>query len=88
MEIRRDYNETVTLFTDKDLLHTGENERGNVERRIEKDAMNIRKVCAKYIGSISPWLPTKPVINIDNFYLNTDRKLGWCVNPKVSKKNN
>ena len=54
-----------------------------VETQIQKDAVNIQKVCAKYRGSIAPWLPIKSQIHVKNFYLDQNRKLGWCVNPKV-----
>ena len=55
-----------------------------IEKRIEKDAINKQKVCAKYLGSINPWLPVKPKLNVYYYYLDRMRKLGWCVNAKVS----
>ena len=55
-----------------------------IEQRIEKDAFMKRKVCAKYLGSENPWLPVKPQLNVHYYYLDTNKKLGWCVNAKVS----
>ena len=56
----------------------------SIERRIENDALHQRKICAKYLGSQSPLLPVKPNMNVNNFYVDKYKKLGWCVNPKVS----
>lgn len=82
-----DYNETVVSSTSKDLLLKEEAERAKIERRIQRDATNIQKVCAKYLGSVTPWLPIKSDINVKNFYRDKDRNLAWCVIPKVSHKN-
>ena len=87
MELKRnDHNERVTSFKYQDLLLKEETEIVNIERRIQTDAINIEKVCATYLGSIDTWFPIKPGININNFYLDKDTHLGWCVNPKVSHK--
>ena len=51
---------------------------------VEQDVINKRKVCAKFLGSINPWLPVKPGIDVLNYYIDKHKKLGWCVNPKVS----
>ena len=88
MQLRRKYyNETVTLYTDQGRFFE-KYETEKVERRNQADITNIQKVCAKYLGSINPWLPTKSKININNFYLDRGRSLGWCFNPKVSHKHN
>lgn len=55
-----------------------------IRKRIEKDNMNIRKVCAKHLGSVNPWLPVKPHLNVYYYFLDKVKKLGWCVNAKVS----
>ena len=56
----------------------------NIKTRIEKDTINKRKVCAKYQGSTNPWLPVKSPLNVKHYYLDQSKKLGWCVNAKVS----
>ena len=56
----------------------------SIKERIKEDAKNQRKVCAKYLGSTNPWLPVKPHLNVQNYYLDTGKKRGWCVTPKVS----
>jgi len=55
----------------------------DVRNMVKQDAMNKRRVCAKYIGSINPWLPVKPGLDVYNYYMDKSKKLGWCVNPKV-----
>ena len=55
----------------------------DIRERIEKDNMNIRRVCAKHLGSRDPWLPVKPHLNVYYYYLDRFKKLGWCVNAKV-----
>ena len=56
----------------------------DIRERIKRDNSNIRKVCAKYLGSRNPWLPVKPNLNVYYYYLDKSKKLGWCVNAKVS----
>ena len=56
----------------------------NITERIKEYKINQEKVCAKHLGSISPWLPVKPHLNIQYYYLDKTKKLGWCVNAKVS----
>jgi hypothetical protein len=60
----------------------------NIKQRIEEYAINQRKVCAKYLGSANPWLPVKPHLNVQYYYLDNSKKLGWCVNAKVSHDSN
>ena len=60
----------------------------NIKKRIEQYAINQRKVCAKYLGSTNPWLPVKPHTNVQYYYLDKSKKLGWCVNAKVSHDSN
>ena len=55
-----------------------------IHERIKRDNLNKRKVCAKYLGSPNPWLPVKPNLNVYYYYLDKVKKLGWCVNAKVS----
>ena len=50
-----------------------------------QDAKSIQKTCAKYFGSVHPWLPVKSNINtIKYYYFDRTKKLGWCVNAKVN----
>ena len=55
-----------------------------IEERIMKDKANILKICNKYRGSKRQKLEYPAKIQANNFYINEDRKLGWCVNAKVS----
>lgn len=55
-----------------------------IHHRIKKDNINIRKVCAKHLGSRNPWLPIKPNLNVNYYFLDKLKRLGWCVNAKVS----
>ena len=55
----------------------------NIKRRILSDKNKIEKVCAKYIGSHDPWLPVQPVKNVQHYYIDNDKKRGYCVNAKV-----
>ena len=59
----------------------------DVEVRKQNDAINIKKICAKYLRSVNPWLPINPQMPLNkwNYYLDKSRKIGWCFNPKVSK---
>ena len=55
----------------------------SIKQRVKQYTINQRKVCAKYLGSTIPWLPVKPRLNIQYYYLDKTKKLGWCVNAKV-----
>ena len=85
--IERYYDEIVMLNTGKDLSPK-KFPNDEIQKRIQADSVNIQKICTKYRGSIKPWLPVKSQINVENFYLDRERKIGWCLNPKVSPKNN
>ena len=56
----------------------------NIKETVKQYKINQEKVCAKHLGSISPWLPVKPHLNTQYYYLDQTNKLGWCVNAKVS----
>ena len=74
-------------FTYKELLSQEHRKNMNdIETRIQNDNINIQRVCAKYLGSAKPYLPIKPKITVENYYLDNKTKLGWCVNPKVSER--
>ena len=60
----------------------------DIRNMVKQDAMNKRRVCAKYLGSINPWLPVKPGLDVYNYFMDKSKKLGWCVNPKVSTHSN
>ena len=54
-----------------------------IKRRILSDNYKIEKVCAKYLGSHDPWLPVQPVKNVQHYYIDNDKKRGYCLNAKV-----
>ena len=56
-----------------------------IRSRTRKDLEKIREVCAKYKGSLDPWLPNTPppFLNTQNYKLDDEKKLGWCLNAKV-----
>ena len=41
-------------------------------------------MCAKYLGSIDPWLPVSPQRNVQFYYIDQNKKRGYCVNAKVA----
>ena len=58
----------------------------NTKQRIVKDKQLIEKTCARYLGSLDPWLPVTPPKNgICGmcYYIDEDNKRGYCVNAKV-----
>ena len=69
-------------FAENVILPMEENKKAYIERRVQNLATNVQKICAKYLLSAQARLPK----NVDNFYLDKDRKLGWCVNAKVSQR--
>lgn len=55
----------------------------NIRKRVISDKNKIEKTCAKYLGIVDPWLPVRPQENVQNYYVDNDKKRGWCVNAKV-----
>ena len=58
----------------------------NTKQRIVKDKQLIEKTCARYLGSLDPWLPVTPPKNgICGmcYYIEENKKLGHCANAKV-----
>ena len=58
----------------------------NTKQRIVKDKQLIEKTCARYLGSLDPWLPvTPPKHGICGmcYYIEENKKLGHCANAKV-----
>ena len=55
----------------------------NIKKRIIDDKNQVEKTCAKYLGSVDPWLPVRPHLNVQNYYLDNEKKRGYCVNAKV-----
>ena len=55
-----------------------------IQNRIERDKINIQKICTEYLSSHPK--PKKPNINIqiqNMYHVNNEKKLGWCFNAKV-----
>ena len=61
----------------------------NIEKRISQDKQNIEKLCSNYnLGpkpSVSVKIDYKP-IQIQNYFMNKEKNLGWCINAKVINK--
>ena len=77
------YNKTTNLFRHPSPRKSDEQFR-NIKSRIERDTINIRKMCTEYL-SYNP-KPKKPDINIqiqNMYHMNNEKKLGWCFNAKV-----
>ena len=72
-------------FTEKEQNSANFNEEKfeNIRKRIISDRNRIETTCAKYLGSVDPWLPVRPQENAQNYYVDNDKKRGWCVNAKV-----
>ena len=60
-------------------------DRSETPLRIRNDAENIRITCERYLGKEIPWLPlnSNKKVDISNYFHDKDRKLGWCLVPKV-----
>ena len=55
----------------------------DIKNRITKDNENIKKMCSKYLSSANPPLPKRPNIRTEQYHMNKEKKLGWCINAKV-----
>ena len=58
----------------------------NIKKRIIEDKRLVEKTCARYLGSLDPWLPVIPPKNgICGmcYYIEENKKLGHCANAKV-----
>ena len=53
--------------------------------RYQRDLSRIQRTCIKYLGSLIPWKPLSTNKKEDkwNYYVDKERKIGWCLNPKV-----
>ena len=73
------------LFNRKRILRNESNIEKfyDIQLRITKDKKNIEKTCAKYRGSLDPWLPLKPFDDHRGMYIDEDKKRGYCINSKV-----
>ena len=49
--------------------------------KLKTDSLHIRKICEKYIGAND--LHIESLNNVQNFYIDSNTKLGWCAIPKV-----
>ena len=58
----------------------------DIEKRIKQDQENIKALCENYFSSRGPsksfQINYQP-IQIKNYYMNEEKKLGWCINAKV-----
>ena len=61
----------------------------NIEKRIKQDKENIKALCENYFSSHrsskSFQINYQP-IQIQNYYMNEEKKIGWCINAKVKQK--
>ena len=53
------------------------------EKKPQIDNIRIQKCCEKYLNNTDSILKLNQ-INVRNFYIDENKKLGWCVVPKVS----
>ena len=53
--------------------------------RLQNDLERIKKTCAKYLGKRIKWQPLSSFKQTHrwNYYHDRDRKIGWCLVPKV-----
>ena len=56
----------------------------DIERRIEQDKQNLERLCLEYYSSPRSSAPKIRNIKTENYYMNAERKLGWCINAKVN----
>ena len=57
-----------------------------IKNRIEADNDRIKKACLKYGNYSDSWLKNKNTKLQWNFSVNRNKKLGYCLNAKVSIK--
>ena len=58
----------------------------NIEKRMKQDKQNIDALCENHLLNSQPFVSVKinyQPIQIQNYYINKDKKLGWCINAKV-----
>ena len=58
----------------------------SIEKRIKQDQENIKSLCENYFsshGSSKSFQINYQPIGIQNYYMNEEKKLGWCINAKV-----
>ena len=58
----------------------------NIEKRMKQDKQNIDALCKNFPLDSQPFLSVKinyQPIKIQNYYMNKDKNLGWCINAKV-----
>ena len=80
IDIGKESNTTQTVI---ESANKHENSFEIIENRIKADKKRIEKTCYKYRRSIDAWLANK-IRKIEwNYFLEENKKLGYCVNPKV-----
>ena len=58
----------------------------NIEKRMKQDRQNIEALCENVQLNSQPFVSVKinyQPIQIQNYYMNKEKKLGWCINAKV-----
>ena len=58
----------------------------NIEKRIKQDKENIKALCENYFsshGASKSFQINYQPIQMQNYYMNEEKKLGWCINAKV-----
>ena len=58
----------------------------NIEKRMKQDKQNIDALCENHLLNSQPFVSVKinyQPIKIQNYYMNKDKNLGWCINAKV-----
>ena len=69
----------------REALMEWQHRRFNLEERIMLENSRIKHVCEKYYIEASSMARNRPAFeNVENFYADIDRNLGWCVIPKVN----
>ena len=76
------------IILTRKLWNNNVDQLNSIAQRIRHDSHKIRDVCKKHRGSTNPWLPismsNNSLFNVRNYYLDGDKKIGWCVNAKVT----
>ena len=55
-----------------------------IKNRIRTDRKRIDKICEKYLESIDAWKANDKQFHELNYFLDENKKLGYCLNAKVS----
>ena len=53
------------------------------DNRMQRDNHNIAKMCVQYFLKNNKFVTKQFDATIENYYMNKDKRLGWCINAKV-----